>query len=171
VKEHDVQKKLCRFIFVFTLFLLGGCSSNKYFHSENCNALIYQYNLGETLKSQGIKVIIVGDEVTLFLPAYRFFYTNSNHIRHQRKLFNQIIAYMNTYPITNVEVKGYTENTGDYTRNLALSRAQAEAIAYYLQQNGLNVRLIASEGYGCHTYGLNTIEIFFRKPPPDNVFH
>jgi outer membrane protein OmpA-like peptidoglycan-associated protein len=168
------KKQAWFFIFAFIVLLLAGCSSHKtpIYYSDQCKILQFQYQLGQTLKSDGIQVVVVGDEAAIYLPVYRFFYTGSNHMKNQAKILSHIIAYINTYPVNNIQVKGYTDNTGDYTRNLALSRAQAQEIANYLWHHGLNARLISAEGLGCHNpYGLNWVEIFFRQPPPDNVFH
>src|SRR5262249_24117721 len=136
--------------------------------SDQCHELLFQHQLKTDLRHDGVKVFTTGDEVTLILKTEQFFYANSNHMRDQGTDLNRIIAYINTFSVEDVKVRGYTKNRGNYIRNMALSRAQAQAIADYLWNHGLNSRLISAEGYGCHNpYGFNHIEIFFRLPPPD----
>lgn len=162
------------YLFIFSLTLLmmlTGCA-HRTINSDQCRVILFHHQLADDLRSDGVKVFIVGDEVTLILRTDQFFYTNSNHMRDKGTVLNRITAYINTFPVVDIRVKGYTNNRGNYMRNLALSRAQAQAIANYMWGHGLNSRLISAEGYGCHNpYGFNHIEIFFRLPPPDNVFH
>jgi len=167
-----VSRKFGWFIFSLVILMLTGCA-HRSINTDQCRVMLFQYQLASDLKSDGVKVVVVGDEVTLILRTNQFFYANSNHMRDRGPELNRIIAYINTYhPIEDIQVKGYTSNIGNYTRNLALSRAQAQAISNYMWKHGLNSRLISAEGYGCHNpYGFNHIEIFFRLPPPDNVFH
>jgi outer membrane protein OmpA-like peptidoglycan-associated protein len=175
MKKLGVQRKWSCFVFILILAtgMLGGCAHQSV-NTNQYRVLLLQHRLAEKLKKEGIQVIVVGDEVTLILPVSKFFYENSNHMRQAAEsLLNHLIAYINIYPgIEDIQVKGYTSNRGDYQRNLALSRAQAQAVAHYLWNHGLNSRLISAQGYGCHhPYGRDLIEIFFRLPPPDNVFH
>jgi len=161
-------KKLMIF---FAFLLIAGCA-NKAVTSDACRQLLFQHSQANKLQGEGVQVIRVGDEVSLFLPANRFFYPQSNHLRNNVNVLKDVIVYINSFPVENIEVKGFTTNDGDYSRNLALSRAQAEAIAAYLWKHGLDARLISANGLGCHhPYEMNGIEIFFRVPPPDNVFH
>lgn len=164
--------------------MLVGCSP---YHtppsSQYCNLLKLQAKLASDLESEGIQVIQVGEETTLVLPADKFFYLHSNHMySHSESYLYQIIRFINTYPVVDVQVFGYTDNIGDYTRNLALSRSQAQSIAGFLWQNGLNARMLTAVGMACHNDVASNltrhgnaknrrIEIHFRLPPPNNVFH
>jgi outer membrane protein OmpA-like peptidoglycan-associated protein len=162
---------LKKFIIFLICLFMAGCV-NRSVYSDECRQMLFHYSLSKELQSDGVQVIHVGDEISLFLPSDKFFYAGSNNLRDVSKTLNRIIAYMNAYTIEDVEVKGFTLNNGDYTRNLALSRAQAEAISTYLWKHGLDARLVSANGLGCHhAYDMNGIEIFFRLPPPDNVFH
>jgi len=165
--------------------LLGGCAPRVVYPppTKYCDLLKLQVRLANKLRAEGTQVIQIGEETTLILPADKFFYPRSNNMRpgYQPHL-NTIIRFINTYPTTDVQVTGYTDNIGDYTRNMALSRAQAQAIVNYLWSHGLNTRMISASGKGCHDDIANNntrhgnalnrrIEIYFRLPPPANVFH
>jgi outer membrane protein OmpA-like peptidoglycan-associated protein len=148
-----------------------------------CQLLKTQIKLANHLQAQGIKVIQVGEETTLILSTDQFFYAFSNHMRQDAEAkLNHIVHFINTYPTVDVQVTGYTDNVGNYTRNLALSRAQAQAVVDYLWSRGLNSRMISASGKGCHEDIADNsrasgraqnrrIEIYFRLPPPDNIFH
>ncbi len=166
-----MSRKLIWFIFSFAILMLTGCA-HRSINTDHCRVLLFQQQLADDLRGDGIQIVTVGDEVTLILPTAKFFYSNSNHMRDKEGMLNRITAFINTFPVVDIRVKGYTDNRGNYTRNMALSRAQAQAIATYMWGHGLNSRLISAEGYGCHNpYGFNHIEIFFRLPRPDNIFH
>jgi outer membrane protein OmpA-like peptidoglycan-associated protein len=168
-----MQRKIVGLILI--AFILVGCTSpqHKEIYSDECKAALLRYKLEQIVKGDGIQVVKAGDEVTLILKTDDYFYSNSNHLQDAHTKLNHIIAYINSYPvIEDIQVKGFTDNRGDYTRNLALSRAQAQAVASELWEHGLDSRLISADGYGCHNpYGFKHLEIFFRFPPPDNVFH
>jgi outer membrane protein OmpA-like peptidoglycan-associated protein len=52
------------------------------------------------------------------------------------------------HPEWNVVLKGYTDSTGDYNRNLQLSRDRAGAVKTYLVNKGVKPSNIQSFGYG-----------------------
>lgn len=47
-----------------------------------------------------------------------------------------------------VQLSGYTDNTGSAATNLALSKKRAEAVKDYLVSKGIDANRIAAEGYG-----------------------
>lgn len=154
-------------ILVFFSFFLSAC-----IQKELDSPLVQQRVLTHYLQKSGINVVQVGDEITLILQEKDFFREGSNHFSGNFHTLDRIVDLINTYSTSSAQVRGYTANTGDYKRNLALSRAQAQFIATYLWRHQINVPSVFAEGYGCHhIYGDPHIEIFFRKIPPVNVFH
>ena len=155
--------------FLFLTVLLSSCSASSGVCkkapslSADCARRHQQYNLGQTLISDGVQVIRVGDEITLLLSPNDFFYYNSNHSKNNTAVLNDIIEFINHYPTLNVQVTGYADN-------IALARGQAESIIQYLIKHGVQTRLLSANAQ--NSPGENPrIEIFFRVPPPDNVFH
>jgi intracellular multiplication protein IcmN len=138
--------------------------------SDTCKHLLHQQQLAEKLRSDGIQVVQVGEEVTLVMATNMFFYPNSNNMSFDSKVMKDIIDFINTYPTVNIQVTSYPNKVGNAVRNFALSRSQAEAIAHYLWENGLDTRLISADAKRglCE---VPRIEIFFRLPSPKNVFH
>jgi outer membrane protein OmpA-like peptidoglycan-associated protein len=162
----------CSILTVSVTMTLTACAAPRLtIDSARCNALLLQARMASVLDSKGIQVVRLGEEVTLILPAGKFFNKGSNNL-HNTEDLDQIVKFLNAYPTEGIQIKGYTDTVGNYRRNFALSRAQAQAVSSYLFRHGLNTRLISAEGYGCHqAYGFDHLEIFFRMPPPDNVFH
>jgi len=158
-------------IVAFTVVFFAGCTSVKGIYSEKCKVLIRQYDLARHLEKAGIQVIRLGDTVTLILPSDKYFYSGSNNLASTSHL-DLVVDFLNAYPTEDIQVRGYVHTGCNLTRNLALSRDRAQKISEYLVYHGLDTRLISASGYGCHDiYNFDHTEIFFRQPPPDNVFH
>lgn len=158
---------------VILLFLiLSGCSSSvKKVYSPKCQQLMLQYKLAHKLERLGIHVVRLGDTVTLYLPADHYFQRGSNNLFSTGD-FPTVIQFLNAYTTEDIQVRGYQHTGTDETRNLALSRDRAQKMADYFVQHGLDTRLISAQGYGCRDiYDTDHIEIYFRQPPPDDVFH
>lgn len=165
------------------LFLLSACSAPVPVlssHNVCCANEEQRQDFASTLESAGIQISQVGDNVSVILPTGKFFYNNSSHLdKASYPTLDTLIKFLNTYPMTAMQLSGYTNNQGDALRNLALSRQQAQIITYYLWTHGLNARLISAEGNGAKMPAVNQkasgennrIEINFRMPPPDNVFN
>jgi outer membrane protein OmpA-like peptidoglycan-associated protein/uncharacterized protein YidB (DUF937 family) len=49
---------------------------------------------------------------------------------------------------TVIEISGHTDNTGDASSNMQLSRQRAEAVQAYLVQQGVNPAMLTATGYG-----------------------
>jgi outer membrane protein OmpA-like peptidoglycan-associated protein len=59
-----------------------------------------------------------------------------------------VAAILNAYPTASVTVEGFTDNVGEESSNLALSRARAESVAGALVADGVPAGRVRSEGFG-----------------------
>ena len=64
------------------------------------------------------------------------------------KTCDEIVGILNEYPDYNMTVDGYTDNTGNASKNLALSQDRAGAIKSYFVGKGINPDRISTAGHG-----------------------
>ncbi len=124
--------------------VIGGISGGIIGHY-----LAKHQTLVQKLSVNHVQVMLVGDNLRLILPADRFFAPNSPVINENYyPVLNQVAALLYGLDKYVVKVSGYTDNVGWPERNLALSRQQAQTIANYLWNRGLNARVLYATGYG-----------------------
>lgn len=72
---------------------------------------------------------------------------------------NNIAHILNSMPMVEVKIGGYTDNTGDPEANVILSLQRAEAVKRKLLQKGIEEPRLRAEGYGVqHPVGDNNTE-------------
>jgi len=70
-----------------------------------------------------------------------------------------IAKIMRAYPMVNIKIGGYTDNSGDATTNLMLSKSRADAVKKAIAKNDVKATRIQSEGYGIeHPIATNDTE-------------
>jgi len=113
------------------------------------NILQAHMTLVDKLQYNGVQVIELGDEIELILPTGRFFKPNSPLMNMQYyPVMNLVAEFIEQFPKISVKVAGYTDSTGAWQRNLALSKSQAQTVMQYLWNKGIDTRLIYAVGYG-----------------------
>ncbi|MEO5501731.1 MAG: OmpA family protein [Ginsengibacter sp.] len=61
---------------------------------------------------------------------------------------NKLVAVLNKYPNTNIEVQGHTDSRGTEEYNMGLSERRATTVANYLIANGIASGRITTKGFG-----------------------
>ena len=61
---------------------------------------------------------------------------------------DKLVPVFNSYADTNIEIFGYTDNTGKPEYNLTLSQKRAETVKMYLISKGLVASRFKTSGYG-----------------------
>lgn len=111
--------------------------------------LLKQKTLLEQLIAQGVRISVIGEQVSFIVPARALFAQDSNHMLNQGYTTLDLIARaLRHYPKTAIQVAGHTNNQGSEQRNVALSRAQAKAVADYLWEKDVDTRFIYAVGKG-----------------------
>ena len=156
--------------------VMGGITAGAIGHYlANRNTLLSELDRGH------LQLVKVGQEYMFILPADSYFYSNSTHVNEAfYATLDDIATFLKDYETEQIKVAGYTDNIGNQTRNVALSRQQAQNIMHYLWGRGLNARTIYSIGYGeqfpvaRNDYedgraANRRVQITFREIPANNV--
>lgn len=61
---------------------------------------------------------------------------------------NNLIKYLNNHPNAQIIISGHTDNTGNYDKNIELSKKRAEEVVAYLINNGISSKRLTAVGYG-----------------------
>jgi intracellular multiplication protein IcmN len=130
------------------------------------------------LTQHGVKILQVGETITIVLPSDCLFYPDSANINPCFLPILKVASdYIFCFEKMIVRIDAYTDNRGSPFRNCVLTKAQAQVIARALWCNGIDTRLLYAEGYGCDfpiASNLTSqgraqnrrVEICFRYIPP-----
>lgn len=101
------------------------------------------------LASTGVSVIRDGDNIRLVMPGNITFRTDSADINAGfYATLNSVAKVLNKYDNSTVMVLGYTDNTGSAEYNQTLSVKRANAVAAYLQGQGVKLSRFEIMGMG-----------------------
>ncbi|WP_269223689.1 MULTISPECIES: OmpA family protein [Flavobacterium] len=98
----------------------------------------------------GADVERVGEGIHLVLNenAVRFDVNKSTLTTQAQANLDKLVPVFNSYADTNIEIFGYTDNTGKPEYNLTLSQKRAESVKTYLVSKGLAESRFKTSGYG-----------------------
>lgn len=116
------------------------------FYSENFN-FEGEYSLTEPLKIDiPLTKIKVGGKVIL----NNVFFDSDSYklLTHSIPELEKLYIFINNNSGLKFEISGYTDNVGDETYNLNLSKKRAESVYNYMIDKGIGKGVILYEGYG-----------------------
>jgi outer membrane protein OmpA-like peptidoglycan-associated protein len=97
----------------------------------------------------GIEVARNGEEIAIKLPSGISFDTNQAFLRpDMRPALNQVAQTLASYQSTFIDMTGHTDSTGSDAINQPLSERRANAVADYLQYQGVQRARMVTRGYG-----------------------
>lgn len=98
----------------------------------------------------GADVVRVGEGIKLVLNenAVRFDTNKSTLTTTAQANLDKLIPVFKEYSDTNIEIFGYTDNTGSPEYNLSLSQRRAESVKNYLVSKGLIASRFKASGLG-----------------------
>lgn len=98
----------------------------------------------------GADVERVGEGIHLVLNenAVRFDVNKSTLTAQAKANLDKLVPVFNSYADTNIEIFGYTDNTGRPEYNLTLSQKRAESVKAYLTSKGLVASRFKTSGFG-----------------------
>jgi outer membrane protein OmpA-like peptidoglycan-associated protein len=106
-------------------------------------------NLRHDLAGTGVSVTRIGDNITLNMPGSITFKSDSAELDPSfYKVLNSVDVVLKKYNKTVVEVAGHTDSTGAPEYNQKLSERRANAVAQYLESQGLASNRVVTVGAG-----------------------
>lgn len=105
--------------------------------------------LRDRLQGTGVSVTRQGDNIILNMPGNVTFDTDSAAIKTQfYQVLESVGLVLKKYNKTYVDVLGHTDSTGSEAYNLNLSYQRADAVAGYLQTQGIDRARLMVKGLG-----------------------
>src|SRR6187397_343934 len=95
------------------------------------------------------EVVRVGEGIVIeFNSKILFGFDQSGLTTDARTNLNKLLAIMQKYPDTNIEVQGHTDSKGTTRYNQKLSEDRASTVSYYLSGNGVTTSRLTIIGFG-----------------------
>ena len=118
-----------------------GAAYGSYIDSES--------TLSDQLINRGAVIVVLGDQILIVVPSERIFSGMTPKFKTQAySTMNLLTLYINSYTKMLVKISAYTDDIGERSVNLALSKQQAHAVERYLVANRVNARLLYADGFG-----------------------
>lgn len=101
------------------------------------------------LTQHGVKILHVGETITVVLPSDYVFYPDSANINPCfQEVLRVVSEYIFCYEKESVRVSAYTDCQCSPFRNEVLTQAQAQIVAKALWCGGIDARLLFAVGHG-----------------------
>ncbi len=95
------------------------------------------------------KVERVGEGIVVeFSSNILFDFDKSDLSAEATQNLNKLVTVLNTYPDTNIELQGHTDNKGSESYNQTLSEKRAGTVSGYLTSQGINASRLSIVGFG-----------------------
>jgi outer membrane protein OmpA-like peptidoglycan-associated protein len=95
------------------------------------------------------KVVRVGEGIVIeFSDKILFGFDQSALSADAKTNLDKLVAILQKYPDTNIEVQGHTDNKGTAEYNLDLSKRRASTVSTYLDGHGIVASRLSTKGYG-----------------------
>ena len=128
--------------------MMVGCSHTESTSITHSEAITHRV-LIERLKSSGVQVFQVGNNLTLILPTDVIFIQHTPALNtNYFPVLNNVARLLKAHEKFSIKVAVYTDSIDSAEYDLALSQQQAEMIANYLWKQGIDTRFIYAAGYG-----------------------
>lgn len=97
----------------------------------------------------GAKVERVGEGIKVeFNEKILFAFSKSDIGDAARSNLDKLVAVLNKYPNTNIEIQGHTDSRGTEEYNMGLSIRRATAVRDYLESQGIVASRMTTKGFG-----------------------
>jgi outer membrane protein OmpA-like peptidoglycan-associated protein len=105
--------------------------------------------LRQQLEGTGVRVQREGDNLKLIMPGNITFAVNSEQIQSGfYDVLDSVALVIRKYDKTLLDIRGYTDSTGSFEHNQALSERRAQSVASYLIGQQIAASRVRTAGYG-----------------------
>ncbi len=126
-------------------YMLTVDQTNYLFYSDNFS-LKETKNLEPYIIDIPLKKPEINVEVKL---ANVFFDVDRFEIKDESKIeLDKLVLLLKKFPFMKIEIEGHTDNTGEKSKNLALSQNRAKSVKEYLVKAGIEMTRLNAVGYG-----------------------
>ncbi|MBN2424560.1 MAG: OmpA family protein [Calditrichaceae bacterium] len=84
----------------------------------------------------------------MVLEGVTFASGSANLTPNSMTILDKVVTNLKENPSVEVEIRGYTDNTGSYKGNVKISQMRADAVRSYLIQQGISFSRIKTMGFG-----------------------
>ncbi|AUH70740.1 LphA (DotK) [Legionella sainthelensi] len=138
-----------------------------------CDATIMK--LAKNLNKKGVKVITIGQDYMISIPASYLFEPETPHLKWKSyALLNEIAVFLKQFRKIAINIASYSSKYISPQREHALTLARSRVVSEYLWSQGVDSRFIFTEGLGsdkpiiAYTQGGDNsvnarVEITFRR--------
>lgn len=150
--------KSVKLIAVFALLIFAGCHSRPDPLADDIAPLPRQVDgasdamkiaLQTRLTKEGVKVLTIGQDYLISIPATSLFATQSPKLTwNSYQILNDVACYLQQFRKTTVNVTAFSSKYVSRLREQALTQARAHVVADYLWSQGIDSRFIFTQGLG-----------------------
>lgn len=91
----------------------------------------------------------VGEGIVVEFSSNVLFDLNKSDLSADAKVnLDKLVTVLNTYPDTNIEIQGHTDNSGSDAYNQTLSERRAGAVSTYLTSKSILSQRVSTKGFG-----------------------
>jgi outer membrane protein OmpA-like peptidoglycan-associated protein len=105
--------------------------------------------LRQQLEGSGVRIQRNGENVKLILPGNIAFGANSEQIQPNfAGALDNVATIIRKYDKTQIDIRGFTDSTGSFEHNQALSERRAQSVASFLISKQIVASRLRTSGYG-----------------------
>ena len=91
----------------------------------------------------------VGEGIVVEFSSNVLFRLNKSDLSNDAKInLDKLVTVLNTYPDTNIEIQGHTDNSGSEKYNQTLSEKRAGTVSKYLISKSILSQRVTTKGFG-----------------------
>lgn len=144
-----LKKLICSLCLLIAIVALSGCVVHVV-HKPAPPSTLAERRLAyiHELRNDNVQVIQLGETLRFVLLSDDVFHPDSANLNSNYRLVLVLLAeLMNTYDKVDVQVAAYTDNDDQVSRQQALTTRQAQVIASFLWEQGIDARMTYAVGY------------------------